>query len=188
MSQRHMARELGVALGLANAYLKRCVRKGLIKVQQAPRRRYAYYLTPHGFAEKTRLTGDYLSSSLRFFRTARAQISSLMKNCVENGWKNIALVGVSELAEIATLCRHDVDIKIVGIVDHSSNLAQFSGLPVVPRLADLDNVDAVIVTAMRHAEKMIGMHCCDIKSERVLAPRVLRLPPTVFNTQSTAES
>ena len=50
VTQRSVARELGIALGLANAYLKRCVRKGLIKVSQVPRRRYAYYLTPQGFA------------------------------------------------------------------------------------------------------------------------------------------
>jgi len=39
VTQRSVARELGIALGLANAYLKRCVRKGLIKVGQVPRRR-----------------------------------------------------------------------------------------------------------------------------------------------------
>src|SRR3546814_593722 len=73
LTQRSMARELGIALGLANAYLKRCVRKGYIKVRQAPPNRYAYYLTPQGFAEKTRLTSEYLSSSFRFFRRARSQ-------------------------------------------------------------------------------------------------------------------
>ncbi len=29
-----MSNELGIALGLANTYLKRCARKGLIKIQQ----------------------------------------------------------------------------------------------------------------------------------------------------------
>jgi DNA-binding MarR family transcriptional regulator len=50
LTQRGMANQLGIALGLANAYLKRCARKGYIKVQQIPRRRYAYYLTPTGFS------------------------------------------------------------------------------------------------------------------------------------------
>ena len=40
-SQRHIAAELGIALGLVNAYLKRCVKKGLVKVQDAPARRDA---------------------------------------------------------------------------------------------------------------------------------------------------
>ena len=38
-SQRARASEFGVALGLVNAYLKRCVRKGLVKVKEAPARR-----------------------------------------------------------------------------------------------------------------------------------------------------
>src|SRR5499433_4048044 len=71
-SQRRLASELGVALGLANAYLRRCVKKGLVKVRQAPARRYAYYLTPRGFAEKSRLTVEYLSESFGFFRRAQA--------------------------------------------------------------------------------------------------------------------
>ena len=42
VTQRSMANDLGIALGLANAYLKRCVRKGLIKISQVPPNRYAY--------------------------------------------------------------------------------------------------------------------------------------------------
>src|SRR3982751_5896209 len=76
-SQRRLASELGVALGLVNAYLKRCVNKGLVKVSEAPARRYAYYLTPQGFAEKSRLTVDYLSYSFSFFRTARADCAEV---------------------------------------------------------------------------------------------------------------
>lgn len=52
VTQRHLADSLGVALGLANSYMKRCVRKGLIKVHQAPANRFLYYLTPKGFVEK----------------------------------------------------------------------------------------------------------------------------------------
>ena len=48
-SQRHIAAELDIALGLVNAYLKRSIKKGLVKVSQAPARRYAYYLTPRDF-------------------------------------------------------------------------------------------------------------------------------------------
>src|SRR5258708_4622537 len=71
-TQRHLAAELGIALGLVNAYLKRCINKGLVKVREVPTRRYAYYLTPQGFAEKSRLTIDYLSYSFALFRRARS--------------------------------------------------------------------------------------------------------------------
>src|SRR5690348_6945622 len=78
-SQRHLASGLGIALGLVNAYLKRCIKKGLVKVRQAPARRYAYYLTPQGFAERSRLTVEYLSLSFGFFRQAKADCSALLR-------------------------------------------------------------------------------------------------------------
>src|SRR5262245_36732247 len=71
-SQRRLASELCIALGLVNAYLKRCVKKGLLKVSQAPARRYLYYLTPQGFAEKSQLTVEFLSYSFGFFRKAKS--------------------------------------------------------------------------------------------------------------------
>jgi DNA-binding MarR family transcriptional regulator len=35
VSLRHLAQEMGVALGLANSSLKRCVKKGWIKITTA---------------------------------------------------------------------------------------------------------------------------------------------------------
>src|SRR6266446_7963781 len=40
ITQRKLAHDLGIALGLANAYLRRCVRKGLVKMRQVPINRY----------------------------------------------------------------------------------------------------------------------------------------------------
>ena len=84
VSQRHLARQMGIALGLANSYLKRCARKGLVKVSEAPANRYFYYLTPKGFAEKARLTGHYLASSLSFYRKAGESCSAAFKYFNEN--------------------------------------------------------------------------------------------------------
>src|SRR5271157_2281578 len=84
-SQRKLASDLGIALGLVNAYLKRCVKKGLVKIGQAPARRYAYYLTPHGFAEKSRLTVEYLSSSFGFFRQAKADCGAALRLAAARG-------------------------------------------------------------------------------------------------------
>src|SRR5665811_1325302 len=100
-TQRHLASELGIALGLVNAYLKRCIKKGLIKVREAPARRYAYYLTPQGFAEKSRLTVEYLSYSFGFFRQAKNDCSRLFQSARAAGVNKVVLVGQSDLAEIA---------------------------------------------------------------------------------------
>src|SRR5262245_55008305 len=88
-SQRRIAEELGIALGLVNAYLKRCVKKGLVKVSQAPARRYAYYLTPKGFAEKSRLTVEYLSASFSFFRRARSDCATVFADARAHGFGRV---------------------------------------------------------------------------------------------------
>src|SRR5665213_4362318 len=130
-SQRRIAEELGIALGLVNLYLKRCVKKGLVKVGQAPARRYAYYLTPQGFAEKSRLTVEYLSSSFSFFRQAKADCASVFQLAREQNFQNLVLYGRSDLAEIAILSAVDCGVSIVAIVDQNANEVPFVGKQVV---------------------------------------------------------
>ncbi len=144
-SQRHLASELGIALGLVNAYLKRCVNKGLVKVREAPARRYAYYLTPKGFAEKSRLTVEYLSYSFSFFRQAKTDCSQLFQSAKANGVQTVVLAGQSDLAEIAALCAAEHAIEIVAVVQDEAQASRFIGVPV---FSDFDSVstpfDAVL--------------------------------------------
>jgi DNA-binding MarR family transcriptional regulator len=173
-SQRHLASELGIALGLVNAYLKRCVKKGLVKVAHAPARRYAYYLTPQGFAEKSRLTIEYLTYSFSFFRQARADCARTLAGAQENGWSRIALAGISDLAEIAVICAVESGIAIVAVVDAEAPSATFMGAPVVRSFdAIADKADAVIVTDLRAARETFAAAAAQFGRERVLSPSLL---------------
>src|SRR5499425_474611 len=135
ITQRKLARELGIALGLANAYLRRCVRKGLVKMRQVPLNRYAYYLTPQGFAEKSRLTTEYLAVSLDFFRRARSDCAALFRQCEMLGWRNVALYGASDLAEIAILSAGETAVEVLCVIDADSLARRCGGRPIVPDLA-----------------------------------------------------
>jgi DNA-binding MarR family transcriptional regulator len=178
-TQRAISQELGIALGLTNAYLKRCVKKGFIKVQQIPANRYAYYLTPQGFAEKSRLTADYLSISFNFFRSSREQCAALIKTCEERRWTRIALAGTGDLAEIFALCRReDSDVEVIGVIDTSDAgdaPERFAGLPVVRRLTDLAKVHAVVVTDIQHAQRVFDGLSKAIPPERVLTAPMLKV-------------
>jgi DNA-binding MarR family transcriptional regulator len=175
-SQRRIAEDLGIALGLVNAYLKRCVKKGLVKVSEAPARRYAYYLTPQGFAEKSRLTVEYLSLSFSFFRQARADCTQTFALAKERNFRNLVLSGKSDLAEIAVLSAVDTGIEIAGIVDPNANTHQFVGKPLVVSYDKLEaSFDAVMITdvvdARRAFDEAVRIHGAD----RVLAPKLLGL-------------
>src|SRR5437667_7751997 len=136
-SQRLLASELGIALGLVNAYLKRCVKKGLVKVHDAPARRYAYYLTPQGFAEKSRLTVQYLSDSFSFFRKAKGDCAHVFEEAAARGFRHLVLAGRSDLAEIAILCAVEAGITVVAIVDPRTEDARFVGVDVHKAYSDV---------------------------------------------------
>jgi len=173
-SQRRLASELGVALGLVNAYLKRCINKGLVKVSEAPARRYAYYLTPHGFTEKSRLTVEYLSASLSLFRQAKKDCSSALETARARGFSRIAILGVSDLAEIAAICALDTGITIAGVVDPESDLPRFVGVPVTKALDDVaGSVDAVLVTDSRTTRATAAAAVARFGADRVLIPQLL---------------
>jgi len=175
-SQRKIASDLGIALGLVNAYLKRCVKKGLLKIGQAPPRRYAYYLTPHGFAEKSRLTVEYLSSSFEFFRRARGDCSAVMKKAQSENWNRVVLIGVSDLAEIAIICALEQGLSIVAVVDAKSTADRFVGSPVVSSLAAVpEKFDALVVTDLQATRASVKAVSDQFAAERVLVPALLEM-------------
>ena len=181
-SQRRIASDLGIALGLVNAYLKRCVKKGLVKVSEAPARRYAYYLTPHGFTEKSRLTVEYLSSSFSFFRQAKADCSDVFALAKARGFHNLILAGQSDLAEVAILSAVESGVAIVAVMDRNAGTTPFLGKDVISNFNDmLAHVDAVVITDLRTSQDTYEHAVGIFGSERVLAPKLLGLAPLASN-------
>lgn len=175
-SQRLLASELNIALGLVNAYLKRCIKKGLVKVRGAPARRYAYYLTPQGFAEKSRLTVEYLSYSFGFFRQAKTDCSNLFRAAHAAGIRKVILAGQSDLAEIAALCAIEQGIKIIGVVQDGAAQDRFVGLPVFANFDDAsETFDAVLITDLTKAQETCEAALARFGAARVLVPELLRI-------------
>jgi DNA-binding MarR family transcriptional regulator len=175
-SQRSLARDLGIALGLTNAYIKRCVKRGWIKASQAPPNRYAYYLTPKGFSEKSRLTARYLKFSFSFYRKARKELDEIFELAVKSGHCRVAIAGRSELAEIAVLCAGQHPVEIVAIID-AGNEPAFMGIPLVSDVKAVPSIDSIIVTDTKAGQetydKMTGID----NSIPVFAPGMLRIVP-----------
>lgn len=179
-SQRRIAAELGIALGLVNAYLRRSVKMGLVKVRQAPARRYAYYLTPKGFSEKSRLTVEYLSRSFSFFREAKNDFASIFAQAEARALRRLVVLGLSDLCEIALLCAVDSPISIVAIVDANAAIDRFAGVPVAKRVDDIDvEFDAVVVADMKVSKDVMDAAVLRFGRDRVFAPALLGLRESV---------
>src|SRR4051812_12586534 len=174
VTQRRLSSELGIAVGLVNSYVKRCINKGLIKVQQAPPHRYAYYLTPKGFVEKSQLVASYFIHSFDFFRRARASCEATLSSMTAAGHKRVAMVGASELAEIAAIVATEIDVTIVALVDPSTSKSRFAGIPVRADIASVAaEVDAVMITSLTEPQAMFEAAVAGLGAERVFLPSVL---------------
>jgi DNA-binding MarR family transcriptional regulator len=141
-TQRGLALELGIALGLMNAYLKSCVTKGFIRASQVSPRRIAYFLTPDGFKEKSHMVTSYLAKSLTFFRDARKQCLDIFEHCQKNKWFNIALIGEGDLADIARLVAMGNGLH-VSMVSHDADLIPYDAIMITDVVSPQQTYDCI---------------------------------------------
>jgi DNA-binding MarR family transcriptional regulator len=148
LTQRDLSSRLGIALGLVNSYIKNLIAKGYITVKAIPTKRYAYYLTPKGFTEKTRLTYDLLHDYTRVYREARKNLTQLFHDLQNSGIKRIVFAGVDEVAEIAYITLQETKLELVAVADAEKTGNSFFGMKVLP-FPDVAGMayDCVVVTA-----------------------------------------
>ena len=81
LSQRTLARELGISVGSINYCFQAMMEKGWVKVQNFSQSQhkmgYVYLLTPAGIAQKSRLTAEFLRRKLLEYETLREDIAQL---------------------------------------------------------------------------------------------------------------
>ncbi|MFQ5578687.1 MAG: winged helix-turn-helix transcriptional regulator, partial [Anaerolineae bacterium] len=103
ITQADLARQMGIAVGSVNWYLKRLVKKGYVKVTRMQRRRLRYLLTPNGIAEKTRLTAKFMQASLKWYRETRRASKEYLAQLRQAGVTAVCIEGDGDLAEIVYL-------------------------------------------------------------------------------------
>lgn len=83
LTQREMAREMGVSLGKANYCLRALLGKGFVKVRNfrnsSNKRAYAYLLTPEGVVAKAELTRRFLARKRQEYDALRLEIERLQR-------------------------------------------------------------------------------------------------------------
>jgi len=89
MSQRELARELGISLGKTNYCLQALVRKGLVKATNFKnshnKAAYMYLLTPRGVESKATLTMKYLQIKMREYEALRVEIEEVRREAQRYG-------------------------------------------------------------------------------------------------------
>ena len=147
VTQRELSRKVGIALGLANFYIKRLVQKGYVEVIYLERNRLGYLITPQGITEKSRLTYHYIQRSYQFVRKIRVRIRERLLELSQEGVGTVVIYGGGDIAEVAYLAIQEAGMKLAGVIDGSRAGRPFLGYTILP-VSGLPQLsyDRIIVT------------------------------------------
>jgi DNA-binding MarR family transcriptional regulator len=171
-SQRDLARQLNVSLGLINSFVKRLARKGYFKVTHVPKSRMRYILTPKGALEKARLTCEYIQFSYAFYKDARCRLRRLFAALSRQGIRRVAFYGVGDLAEMAFISLQEFPIRLEAVVCGSQCPGSFLGRAVQgPEQVDWTPIEAVLLTEPGPHEEAIGrLAGLGLARQRIIVP------------------
>lgn len=155
VTQRQLAKKLGIALGLTNLYIKRLAKKGYIRIVNIKRSRLKYLLTPRGIAEKARLTYQYMEYSLGYYTELRETFRQCLLPVSRSDKRRVLLYGSGEIAEIAALVLWELDLILEYVVDDEKSGTAFLGHK-VHGLADIPQMsfDWVVLAVLNGGEAL----------------------------------
>jgi DNA-binding MarR family transcriptional regulator len=155
LSQRELARRLGIAVGLVNSYLKNLVGKGFVRIKAFPKNRYSYLLTPQGLAEKSRLAYQHLSYFTGLYTVARQDYLALFRRLEVAGVRQVVFCGVDEVAEIAYLSLRETAIELAAVLDDEKSGSDFFGVRVLSLAEGVEKGGApLIITSLKRRPQL----------------------------------
>ena len=171
-SQRDLAKDLNISLGLVNSFIKRLAKKGYFKITTIPKNRMRYILTPKGAAEKTRLTYAYIQYSYNFYKEARQKLRQLFLELEAEGTRSIVFYGATDLAEIACLSVKETPIELVAIVDSKRVGNKIMGMRVIdPDHLNDFSYDKILITTLDEMEHSLN----NIGRKNILKEKIVQI-------------
>ena len=177
LTQRGLANKLGMALGLANVYLKRMIHKGYIKCVNVQPNRISYLITPRGIAEKARLTYEFMDYSLHLYGEVRQHLRTALRECAAAG-KRVAICGSGEAAELAYLSLKESGLDPIAIFD-SEGGRDFLGIRVLP-IAEHASVEfdmIIVATLDRSGQQLQALLDVGVPRDKLFPLRQETGPP-----------
>jgi DNA-binding MarR family transcriptional regulator len=125
VSQRLLARRLGIALGLANEVVRELVEQGLVSLRRKSGTRLEYRLTRAGTSHHARAMRAHLSSVVGDYCQARQRIQTRLASLAARAGaaRPLRVVFYDDgcgAAEIGWLCLQGIELTLVGIVGEAA--------------------------------------------------------------------
>ena len=130
VSQRQLANQVGVALGVANLLVRNLAKKGYIRVSKVGWKRWVYNLTPAGVAHKVQLTFGYIDRFLDHYKRVRYSLRQHLASIPLDQHSRIAICGTNEIAELVYLAMRDMSVGHIEVFEDNPPSPKFLGMEV----------------------------------------------------------
>lgn len=123
VSQRSIAKALGMSVGLTNAILKRLVEKGFVMVRRVNHNNAHYLVTPQGIQQIGKRSYLYLRRTIGHVVRYKERLRVFCRQQAAAGIREIVLVGESDLAFLLEWCAEKEGLQFKHIPQRQSDIA-----------------------------------------------------------------
>ena len=171
ISQRHLARRLNVALGVANLLMRTLVRKGYIRASRVRWKRWVYVLTPAGVAHKVGLTIAYIERFVDHYKRVRGLLRTELAALDIDAGSNVAIYGTTELAEMIFLALKELGVAKIDFFDREQREKAFLGQTVwgLDHVATGDYAIVLVAHTTEVPSRLAELQAGGLPSGRVVA-------------------
>lgn len=160
ITQRELAKLLGIAVSMVNLFLVRIESEGLIKKNRYSYKMIKYAITKKGMERRKLLNIWYLKSSYGIYLSAKDNIIIFLNQIIKKGFKKIILYGAGEVAEIMLQVinsDNQIPLEVISVIDDSIHKigCEIVNIPIIS-LSDLIKYkyDCIMISSYKHHESI----------------------------------
>lgn len=128
-SQRSLASEIKISLGMVNLFVRKLAKKGLVTIRKVNQRDLQYILTPEGMKARAGYNLRYLENHLNHFVRAKELVTEKLAEVRGHGYRTVYLLAKGEWSEIGFLAAANMEVHFAGFVGTVAG-SRFLGQPV----------------------------------------------------------
>ena len=160
ITQRELARHLGIAVSMVNLLLDILEKSHLLIRKKESSKIVDYIITKQGFERRKLLNIWYLKASQDIYMKAKDNILIFIDHIINKGHKKILLYGAGEVAEILVRVLNEnkaIPLDILAVIDDSEirinqNLLQ---LPIISKeMIGQYDIDGILISSYTHQLKI----------------------------------
>lgn len=120
LTQRDIAKHLGVSSSIVNEYLTTFFDNGLIIKDYKSKKVVLYKITKKGIERRKQLNMEYLKASLSVYTIAKEECASFLNALYNDEYKNLLFYGAGEVCELFLFVINDtldLNINVHAVID-----------------------------------------------------------------------